>query len=136
VIIRILRSAQTAVALAGGVDRIWKRSGALPRNIRWTMLASNRTMPLINPGTVTETARIPQSGTVYGVSYSADGSTLVTSALKAIQFWDLGKIETIESDQLIDAACSRLTINFSKAQWSNFFGDEEFKILCDKLPVP
>ncbi len=91
---------------------------------------------LINPSTVTETARIPQPGTVYGVSYSADGSTLVTSSLKAIQFWDLKQIETIESDQLIEAACSRLTANFSQAQWSNFFGDEKFKVLCEKLPVP
>jgi len=91
---------------------------------------------LINPNTVTETARIPQSGTVYGVSYSVDGDTLVTSSLKAIQFWDLKKIETIESDQLVEAACSRLTTNFSKAQWSNFFGDEKFKVLCEDLPVP
>jgi len=78
---------------------------------------------LINPITVAETARIPQSGTVYGVSYSADGNTLVTSSLKAIQFWDVLKgIETIEPENLVTAACSRLTVNFSYAQWSNLFG--------------
>ncbi len=92
---------------------------------------------LINPNSVTETARIPQSGTVYGVSYSADGNTLVTSSLKAVQFWDvLNGIETIELDTLVTAACSRLTVNFSYAQWSNLFGDEPYRLLCENLPVP
>ncbi len=111
---------------------------SLAFNPQSTQLAIGTTnnIYLIDPNTVEETARIPQAGTVYGVSYSPDGKTLVTSSLKAIQFWDVTKIETVDSNNLVQTACSRLTTNFSKAQWSNFFGDEQFKVLCDGLPVP
>ena len=111
---------------------------SLAFNPQGTQLAVGTTnnIYLIDPNTVEETARIPQAGTVYGVSYSPDGKTLVTSSLKAIQFWDVTKIETVDSNNLVQTACSRLTTNFSKAQWSNFFGDEQFKVLCDGLPVP
>lgn len=107
-----------------------------PKNAQLAVGTTNN-IYLINPNTVTETARIPQSGTVYGVSYSADGNTLVTSSLKAIQFWDvLNGIETIEADDLVNAACSRLTVNFSYAQWSNLFGNEPYRTLCENLPIP
>jgi WD40 repeat protein len=112
---------------------------ALAFNPQSTQLAVGTTnnIYLINPNTVTETARIPQSGAVYGVSYSGDGNTLVTSSLKAIQFWDvLNGIETIEADNLVTAACSRLIMNFSYAQWSNLFDAEPYRLLCENLPVP
>jgi len=107
-----------------------------PKNAQLAVGTTNN-IYLINPDTVTETARIPQSGTVYGVSYSADGNTLVTSSLKAIQFWDIVKgIETIETKDLVTAACSRLTANFSYADWSNLFGNEPYRTLCENLPIP
>jgi WD40 repeat protein len=91
---------------------------------------------LIDPTTVKETARILHAGKVTGISYSADGSTMTTASLKTVLFWDVTKIDSFEADNLVDAACSRLTANFSASQWSNLFGDEEYRVLCEGLPVP
>lgn len=46
------------------------------------------------------------------------------------------QLEVIDSSELVAAACARLTTNFSQAQWSNFFGEEEYRVLCEELPVP
>lgn len=94
------------------------------------------TIFVINPLTVEETARIPQAGDVTGLSYSADGTVMATASSRAIQFWDVTRLEVIDSNELVPAACARLTMNFSEAQWSNFFGDEEYRVLCPALPVP
>jgi WD40 repeat protein len=94
------------------------------------------TIFLINPLTVEETARIPQAGDVTGMSYSADGAVMAAASSRAIQFWDVTRLEVIDSNELVPAACARLTTNFSQAQWSNFFGDEEYRVLCEGLPVP
>jgi hypothetical protein len=89
---------------------------------------------LIDTTTVDEVARIPHAGKVDGVSYSLDGKTMATASLKAVQFWDVTKIESVQADALISTACSRLTTNFSEVQWSNLFGNEPYRKLCEKLP--
>lgn len=91
---------------------------------------------LIDPLTVEETARIPQSGDVTGLSYSMDGKIMATASARAVQFWDVSRLEVIDSDELVTAACARLTANFSQAQWRNFFGGEEYRVLCEGLPIP
>ncbi|HKJ38360.1 MAG TPA: TIR domain-containing protein [Anaerolineales bacterium] len=111
---------------------------AMAFNPAGTQLAigTTNTVYLLDPFTVEETARIPHAGIVKGISYSTDGSTMATTSLKAIQFWDLTKIQILYADDLVGAACSRLRANFSEAQWSNLFGDENYRLLCDDLPVP
>lgn len=94
------------------------------------------TIFVINPLTVEETARIPQAGDVTGLSYSGDGTVMATASSRAIQFWDVTRLDVIDTNELIPAACARLPSNFSQAQWSNFFGDEEYRVLCEGLPVP
>ncbi|MBK9925748.1 MAG: TIR domain-containing protein [Anaerolineales bacterium] len=89
---------------------------------------------LIDTATVDEVARIPHAGKVDGVSYSIGGQIMATASLKAIQFWDVTKIENVQADALIPTACSRLTANFSEAQWSNLFGSEPYRKLCEALP--
>jgi WD40 repeat protein len=93
---------------------------------------------LIDPLTVKEIARIPHAGAVTGVSFSAEGDTLATASLKVVQFWDATRIlaQGIKQDDLVASACSRLTSNFSQAQWSNLFRDLEYVKLCEGLPVP
>jgi WD40 repeat protein len=88
----------------------------------------------LNPLTGVEVARIRHKDIVNSVSYSADGKTLATASLRAIQFWDVGKISKIQGDSLIDEACSRLTQNFDAAQWISFFNTEPYKKLCEDLP--
>ena len=91
---------------------------------------------IYDPLTGHEIARIRHQDVVNGISFSADGNTLVTASLKVIQFWDVQKIPSITTDGLVTAACSHLTQNFSSAEWTAFFGEESYRKLCGNLPVP
>jgi len=84
-----------------------------------------------------EIARIPANGVVNGVSFSPDGTYLATISTKALQFWETAKINTIQSNGIISAACSRLYENFSQSQWTTLFSsDQAYKKLCNDLPQP
>lgn len=83
-----------------------------------------------------EIARIPHVGRVNDLSFSPDGETLVSASSDLIQFWDIGNIQTINRDDLISAACSRMVKNLDKSQWAALFGEEEYKPLCEGLPIP
>lgn len=91
---------------------------------------------LIDPGTGEEVARIPHTDIVNGVSFSADGSILATASSKVLQFWDIVNIQQIKKDNLVPTACSHLVRNFDTAQWQALFGDEQYRMLCENLPVP
>ncbi len=91
---------------------------------------------LIDPITGEEVARIPHKDSVNNVSFSPDGSVLATASLKVVQFWDVAKLQNIETADLIQAACARLIQNFSASQWNALFGNEEYRKLCKNLPVP
>jgi len=99
-------------------------------------VGTTNTVYLVDPQTVDEAARIPHSGRVVGISYSVDGEVMATASLRAVQFWSVPGIADVSSEELVHAACSRLNANFSQAQWSNLFGDEEYRVLCEGLPVP
>ena len=99
-------------------------------------VGTTNTVYLIDIATVKEAARIPHSGIVTGISYSTDGTVIATSSLKAVQFWDATKIQSLGADDLVDAACQRVAENFSESQWNNLFGGEEYRVLCENLPVP
>lgn len=91
---------------------------------------------LMDLATYKEFNRIPHSGTVNSVSFSADGNTLITASLRLLQFWDVQKITGIEPQNLVATACGRLSENFSEMQWSQLFGNEAYESLCPELPVP
>lgn len=99
-------------------------------------VGSRNNVYLVNPFTVKEIARIPHAGDVVGLSYSVNGNVMATASLRAVQFWEMAQIQTIGSNDLVKAACSRLSANFSQAQWSNLFGGEEYRMLCAGLPAP
>ena len=81
-----------------------------------------------------ELYRIRHQDAVNGISFSADGNTLATASLKAVQLWDIQKLPDITTDDLVTAACSHLTQNFSSAEWTAFFGEESYRKLCEVLP--
>jgi len=91
---------------------------------------------LINPTTLEEYSRIPHTGTVNSVSFSADGNTMLTSSLKVLQFWDVSKIQEINKEKLVDIACQHLTENLTGEQWNTLFDNERYRPLCANLPVP
>lgn len=89
---------------------------------------------LWDTSTVQEVARIPHSDPVTGVSFSVDGSQLLTVSRKVVRIWDLAAIPLIPQNELIPAACSHLIANLSRADWANLFGDEAYRFLCPDLP--
>ena len=90
---------------------------------------------LIDTSTGEEVARIPHVDIVNGVSFTAAGSTLATASSRAIQFWDITKIQKIEKGDLVTNACLHLTENFSEANWKDLFLEEPYRILCENLPM-
>jgi hypothetical protein len=91
---------------------------------------------VLDPFTGNEVNRIRQMGEVADLAFSPDGSTLFTAALRAIQYFDLDAMKDISGEEIITAACSRLTHNFSASEWILFFEDEEYRALCESLPAP
>jgi len=91
---------------------------------------------LVSSATLEEYARIPHTGTVTSVSFSADGATLMTASLKVLQFWEIAKIQQIKKENMVETACQHLTENLTGEQWSTLFGNERYRPLCVNLPVP
>ena len=82
-----------------------------------------------------EISRIPHRGIVYDVSFSPDGTLLATASQRLIQFWDVSELRPLEKEELIEAACSRLTENLSETLWAALFGaGQPYEKLCDNLP--
>ena len=92
---------------------------------------------LIDADTGEEFSRIPHHGIIYNVSFTPDGKTLATSALKLIQLWEVSALPALHSTDLVSAACSRLIQNFSRSEWTVMFGSElPYVELCENLTVP
>ncbi|NOH02225.1 MAG: TIR domain-containing protein [Chloroflexi bacterium] len=81
-----------------------------------------------------EVMRIPHGDSVAGVSFSPDGQLLATVSRKIVQFWDVDLLLPIATEELADAACSRLVRNLNPSQWEFFFNDDEYDLLCPALP--
>lgn len=81
-----------------------------------------------------EVTRLPHGDRVSGVSFSPNSNLLATVSRKTVQFWNVNLLTPIASEDLAAAACSRLTRNFSPAEWNTFFPNEERKLFCPTLP--
>lgn len=91
---------------------------------------------LWNTSTSNEVARIPHGDAVTSVSFSLDGSQLLTVSRKVVRIWDIKSIHLVPTNDLISFACSHLIFNLSKSTWTLFFGDEEYRPICPNLPEP
>jgi WD40 repeat protein len=89
-----------------------------------------------DPSTGHEIDQFRHKDMVNSVAFSNDGKTLVTAALKTIQFWDAQKLSGTTSEDLVSVACSHLSQNFSSAEWAAFYGEESYRKMCENLPVP
>jgi WD40 repeat protein len=85
-----------------------------------------------------EVFRIQLTGTVNNISFSADSTTLMTSTLKFLQFWDLTTLKTRQTTRqdIVETACRHLFENFSRNQWSRLFESNPYQALCPNLPTP
>lgn len=91
---------------------------------------------VLDPSTGGELNRIRQKGEVTDMTFAPDGGMLYSASLRTIQYFDLTAMNDISGDDIIPAACSRLTQNFSASEWIFFFGEEEYRMLCEALPIP
>lgn len=106
-----------------------------PDNLRVFLGVADEIL-ILDPLTGKETSRIRQKGDVSALAFSPDGNTLFSSSMRVLQFFDSSSRQEILSDNIISAACTRLTENFSNSEWTFFFEGEEYRILCESLPVP
>lgn len=83
-----------------------------------------------------EVARIPHGDIVSGINFSPDGNLLSTVSRKTLQIWDVNLLVQIQKANLQEAACTRLTRNFSASQWAIHFGEEAYRPICPTLPQP
>jgi tricorn protease-like protein len=115
-----------------------EQATSLSFNPEGTLLAvgTAKNLYLINSNTGEEIARIPHIDIVNGVSFSVDGNILATASSKVLQFWNIANIQQIEKETLAPTACSRLVENFDTTQWHALFGDQEYRTLCENLPMP
>jgi WD40 repeat protein len=142
-----------ASADSNGQIQIWQKENgkfAAPKSITIGNIASLAFSPannllaigvvdgllLIDPTTLEEYARIPVTGPVNSISFSPDGTTFMTASLRVLQFWDPTKVQQLKQSDMIETACRHLLENFSQDRWDLLFKDEEYKPLCEDLPVP
>jgi WD40 repeat protein len=89
---------------------------------------------LWDAATAQEFARIPHgSNPVTSVSFTIDGKQLLTVSRKVVRIWDISAIPHVSDEQLIDYACSHITSNLSPEEWTNYFGNTEYKLTCRAL---
>lgn len=84
--------------------------------------------------TMQEMARISHGNPVTSVSFSPDGTELLTVSRKVVRIWDVNSIHRVPKEELISFACSHLVSNMSRSMWSIFFGEEEYRPICADLP--
>ncbi|MBI5838607.1 MAG: TIR domain-containing protein [Chloroflexi bacterium] len=82
-----------------------------------------------------ELARLPHNTSVTSVSFSNDGSLLMTVARKTVQVWDITVIKPIKTENIVENACSRLSENMSENNWKYFFNNEPYQQACPNLPI-
>ena len=85
-----------------------------------------------------ELARIPHgANSVTSVTFSLDGTQLLTVSRKVVRIWDIAAIPKIPKANLVPIACSHLIENLGKDDWTTYFGnDEEYQKICPELPIP
>ena len=83
-----------------------------------------------------EMARIPHgNNAVTSVSFSLDGTQLLTVSRKVVRIWDISAIPKIPKNDLIATACSHLVENLSHDDWAVYFIDEDYQPICPNLPI-
>ena len=109
---------------------------AFSPNGEFLFLGETDQILVVDPLTGNEVNRIRQKGDVADLTFSPDGKMLYSAALRSMQYFDMLARQDISGDEIVTAACSRLAKNFSASEWTLFFENEEYRVLCEALPIP
>lgn len=81
-----------------------------------------------------ELTRIRHGDPITSITFSPDGTQLITVARKVVRVWDLSAIQPFTKDELESFACKHFISNLSRGMWAGLFGSEEYYLICPDLP--
>jgi len=84
--------------------------------------------------TTQELTRIRHSESVTSVSFSLDGSQLITVSRKIVQIWDVFALSFANLEELIPFTCRRIISNLNQDTWQTLFAGDEYKLICPDRP--
>ncbi len=121
----LLRSHEAAVrSVAFSPDNRWLATGSADGTARlWDLAAPN-------PAAESIVLRIHEFGPSISwdtsVAFSSDGHWLVVSGGSIVHLWNR------RSDELIDVACYAAGRNLTRAEWTQYMGDEPYRKTCEE----
>ena len=80
-----------------------------------------------------EMNRISHNDPVTSVAFSLDSPLLLTVSRKVVRIWNISSLPLVPKNELISFACSHLTSNISRDEWSAIFVNEEYRLTCPDL---
>ena len=102
-----------------------------PDGKRLGIAISDGSVRILDAATGSESSRIKREDPVSSVVFTLNGSDVITAAgTSEVEF----KRDSLSSDTLIEAACSRLTNNLSRDQWKDYLRTESYFKICPLLP--
>ena len=106
----------------------------LPNGSQMATISSDGIARVWNTHDGTQTARIQYPGRVRDLRFSPDARTLAVvsdNGVARIMNWRPA------TNQLIEEACKRLTINLTMAEWAQYIGNKvSYQRTCAELPLP
>ncbi|HEY6969913.1 MAG TPA: TIR domain-containing protein [Candidatus Angelobacter sp.] len=115
----------------------WVNDVAFSPDSRYLATASrDRTARVYEAVTGQEVSRIHQQYPILAVDFTPDGKALLTAAMgpRETDYEVTIHRDLLQPEELIGAACQRLTRNFTQKEWSYYVGGEPYRKICPGLP--
>ena len=83
-----------------------------------------------------EVARLPHGNDIRDLSFSQDGTWLLTANGDVASAWQVANIAQFATADLNTAACNRLSRNLTADEWQQFNPYEPYRLICADRPDP